>query len=189
MRDARIELPFGDDTYSFRLGYGELIEVQEKTDCGPFVLYERLRNFQWKVQDLYAVVRCGLIGGGMTPVDAMKLADRYVKQRPPMENHHLAFAILAAGIMGAADETIEDKRAKAAADDGDGLGKLKVAELFKVGAIMGMTPKQVKECSIWELRAAAIGWADFNDPEAQTGNKLTEAEKQELDEFVKMFSP
>lgn len=103
-RDARIELDWADGTYAFRLGFGELVELQEKTDAGPYVVLHRLHSHQWKVQDISNVIRLGLIGGGMAPTDALNKVRAYVEARPPLENHTLAVAVLSAGLMGAPDE-------------------------------------------------------------------------------------
>ncbi|MAM13022.1 MAG: hypothetical protein CML23_21740 [Rhizobiaceae bacterium] len=106
MRDARIEQPFGDGIYPFRLGYGQITELQEKCDCGPMRLLSRLQSGDWKIEDVFETVRIGLIGGGMEPKEALKLAGRYVKERPPLESHPLALAIVFAGLAGAPDETV-----------------------------------------------------------------------------------
>ncbi len=53
------------------LGLGELLELQEKCDAGPAQIVARLEGGTWRVQDLRETLRLGLIGGGMTPTDAM----------------------------------------------------------------------------------------------------------------------
>lgn len=103
-RNASVDLDWADGTYKFRMAWGQLAELQEKTDAGPFVILQRLSNGSWKVEDITNVIRLGLIGGGMKPVDALKLVRTYVEDRPPMENVLTAQAILAAGVMGAPDE-------------------------------------------------------------------------------------
>lgn len=107
MRDARLDgIAFGDDVYSFRLAWGELVELQEKTDCGPLFLLNRLQSGTWKVQDISSIIRLGLVGGGMEPARAVQLTKRYVEERPPLENHALAFAVLSAALMGAPEEPV-----------------------------------------------------------------------------------
>jgi len=113
MRDARIEQPFADGEYSFRLGWGEIVELQEKVDCGPFALLDRINSGQWLVGDLSETIRLGLIGGGLKPTDAKKLVDRYVTDRPPLENLELARAVLLAGLVGAPDEAPGEDQAPA----------------------------------------------------------------------------
>lgn len=104
MRDARIELDWADGTHSFRLPWGQLAELQEKCDAGPYVILQRLHNGTWRIEDIANVIRLGLIGGGMTPADALKKTRSYVEARPPMENVVPAQAILGIALMGAPDE-------------------------------------------------------------------------------------
>ena len=107
MRDARLDgVTFGDDDYSFRLGYGEFVELQEKTGCGPFFLLNRMQQGGWMVEDVSNTIRLGLIGAGMEPVKAKKLVKRYVEDRPPLENVELAVIILTAGLLGAPEEPL-----------------------------------------------------------------------------------
>jgi hypothetical protein len=104
MRDARIELDWADGTYPFRLPWGQLAELQEKCDAGPYVILQRLHNGTWRIEDIANVIRLGLIGGGMPPAEALKKTRAYVEERPPMENVVPAQAILGIALMGAPDE-------------------------------------------------------------------------------------
>lgn len=103
-RDARIEIDWADDTYTFRLGWGELAKLQEACDVGPYVVLDRLFDGTWRVEYITNVVRLGLIGGGLDPVLALKKVREYIEARPPAENVMFAQAILSAGILGAPDE-------------------------------------------------------------------------------------
>lgn len=112
MRDARLRgVVFGDDEYDFRLGWGEIVELQEKLGCGPHFLLNRLQTGEWLVQDISQIIRLGLIGGGLEPVAAVRLVKRYVEERPPLENHHLAFVVLTAGLMGSSEEPVGEPKA------------------------------------------------------------------------------
>ena len=104
MRDARIDLDWGDGTYTFRLAWGQLAELQEKCDAGPYVVLHRLQTGSWRIEDISSVIRLGLIGGGLTPVEALKKVRAYVENRPPMENLLFAIGILSAGVTGAPEE-------------------------------------------------------------------------------------
>lgn len=103
-RDASITLDWADGSYHFRLAWGELAELQEKCDAGPFVILNRLSSGTWKVHDISQTIRLGLIGGGLKPAEALKLTRKYVEERPPMENLVHAQVILSAGLMGAPEE-------------------------------------------------------------------------------------
>lgn len=103
-RDGSMRLDWADGEQTFRLGWGELIALQEACDAGPFVVLGRLGAGSWKLNDIRETIRLALIGGGMAPEQALKLVRDYVEARPPIENVVLARAILAAGVMGAGDE-------------------------------------------------------------------------------------
>lgn len=49
---------------------------------------------------------------------------------------------------------------------------------------MGFSPGEVDEMSIWQLMAAAEGYAEAHDPES--GSKLSDAEKDDLFRLVQM---
>lgn len=105
-RDAQITLPWADDDYVFRLGWGELELLQEACGAGPYVILNRLYDDSWKMGDISNTIRLGLIGGGMKPVDALKKVRGYVETRPPVENLIFAKGILQAGLVGAEDEKV-----------------------------------------------------------------------------------
>lgn len=112
-RNASIgPLAWADGDYTFRLGNGELILLQEATDCGPLFLLDKLGGRHWKVQEISHIIRLGLIGGGTAPDAALKLVRAYVEARPPIENVQFAYAILAAGVMGAPDELPKKRRGR-----------------------------------------------------------------------------
>jgi hypothetical protein len=111
MRDARIDLDWADGSHSFRLGWGELAELQEKTNAGPYVVLQRLINHEWRIEDISNVLRLGLIGGGKTPEQALKLVRRYVEIRPPLENVPYATGVLSAGLVGAPEEKLGEPEA------------------------------------------------------------------------------
>lgn len=104
-RNGAITADFGDGTYSFRLALGELEELQEKTDAGPFVVLRRLFDGSWRTSDVREVIRLGLIGGGMEPLRALGLVRRYVDGRSAwIASASIAQAILGASLSGAPEE-------------------------------------------------------------------------------------
>lgn len=115
-RDASITLTWADGDYTFRLRYGELMQLQEVCDAGPVWVLSRMQvptaeNRGWRVQDVAHVLRLGLIGGGMEPSRALRLVREYVEARPPMESLLHAQAILSAALIGNPDEA-QKKSAK-----------------------------------------------------------------------------
>lgn len=112
-RDASIgPLSWADGKYTFALKWEQLAQLQEATDCGPLFLLERLAGKHWRVGDISAAIRLGLIGGGLEPAKALSLVEAYVEKRPPLENVPLAYAIVAAGVQGAPDEPLKKPRGR-----------------------------------------------------------------------------
>lgn len=102
-RSATIHLPF-DEERPFRLGIGQLEELQERTDAGPEELYARLGAGRWRVADVQQTLRLGLIGAGLAAVDAKVLVDRYAGPGQLIEWKDHCRAILYAAMAGAPDE-------------------------------------------------------------------------------------
>lgn len=103
-RSAEVTLAWADGDYTFRLAWGQLSQLQEACDAGPFVVLQRLTSGQWKVGDISHTIRLGLIGGGTEPAKALSMVRDYVESRPPMENVMLARGILGIALQGAPDE-------------------------------------------------------------------------------------
>lgn len=167
-RDASITLDWADGTYTFRLAWGDLARLQEATDAGPYVLLQRLNDGTWKLGDISAVIRCGLIGGGMEPAQALKKVRSYVEDRPPMENLLTAQAVLTTGLVGAPEEKLHAKH-KPGDEQIDTLtnGKIRFSAIYGSGAVMGYTPEQVNRMSVFEFMSASLGFqkAHGNDNE------------------------
>jgi hypothetical protein len=120
-RDASVDLVWGDGEHRFKLAIGQLRELQEKCDCGPQWLYERValnRHGGWRVDDVRETIRLGLIGGGLKPADAHRLCVHYIDAVPAglLENRNVAQAIIAAALVGPPEEPV----GKSAAAEGTG---------------------------------------------------------------------
>lgn len=100
-----IEREWGDGVYRFRLGLGELREIQEKTGTGALLLLRRMATHGWFIDDIREVLRLGLIGAGTEPVKALKLVDRYCE---PSKNALLPCVELAVTLLGRAISGPED---------------------------------------------------------------------------------
>ncbi|EFO32619.1 hypothetical protein TRICHSKD4_2421 [Roseibium sp. TrichSKD4] len=105
-RDGSLQLKWADGEYSFRLGWGEIEQLQETMDCGPQVMLSRLLDGSWRIGDIAHVIRLGLMGGGMPASEAASKVDYYVKQRPIAENVTHAVAILQVALFGVPDEEV-----------------------------------------------------------------------------------
>lgn len=108
--DGRIELAFGDGEYTFRLRLRELFELEEKCNAGIAELVDRIYSSQWRARDVFETIRLGLIGGGMSAVDALKKVNMYCDDRPWVENMVVARAVLGHAFVG--PEQPKKKRAR-----------------------------------------------------------------------------
>jgi hypothetical protein len=97
---AVVNATWADGDHTFRLEWKHWIELQEKLDCGPNELLDRLVSRRWRVQDLAEIIRLGLIGGGKSPADAISMIRRYVHDRPILENVGIATQIVSASLIG-----------------------------------------------------------------------------------------
>ncbi len=113
-RHAEIVRFLGDGDHNFRLALGELRELQDKTGVGPLVLYRRLLQGEWRVDDMRETIRIGLVGGGADAPSAFKLVARYVDDVPLLAN-----VMLAAEIINAALSRPEGEPADEDDDDDD----------------------------------------------------------------------
>ncbi len=103
-RNAQVTAPFGDGVKIFRLGIGQLEELQEACDAGPEELFYRILGGTWRVKDIREPIRIGLIGGGTEPMKALSLVERYAGEGQLGGLKELVTCILGAGINGAPDE-------------------------------------------------------------------------------------
>lgn len=78
-RGGGISLIFADGEYSFRLPWGQLTELQEICDAGPYVILERLQNRTFRLCEVRDTIRLGLIGGGLDAQKAVRLVRTYVE--------------------------------------------------------------------------------------------------------------
>jgi hypothetical protein len=120
-----LELKFADGDYLFDLKLPQLAELQEKRGCGIFKLYGRVIKGRFLVgeesialpeegeafaEDIFEVIRLGLIGGGKGVVDgrevavsalrARQLVESYCHNAPLREPWAVAAAVLAARVEG-----------------------------------------------------------------------------------------
>lgn len=116
--DGALTMLWGDGEFRFRLAIGQLRELQEKANAGPPELFERLRTNTWRVDDIRETLRLGLIGGGMSPTDALTKVIRYVDARPLFENVGPALNVLGAALLGVPDDQPAGKEQPERPQDG-----------------------------------------------------------------------
>lgn len=118
-RTARIVISVWDGDYVFALRFGELVRLQDECGCGPMELLNRLQSGRWRVQDREAVLRLGLIGGGMPEPEAHKIMRQHVKPAPALDYLPEAQSVLMAALAGAPEEDAPPTGEPEAAADAD----------------------------------------------------------------------
>src|SRR5262245_39104797 len=103
-RPGTVELKWADGEHAFRLGIGQLGELQEKTNAGPMELVKGLQIGRWRIDGLGETLRPGFIGGEAKPTDALRLTQRYVDEQPLAESILPAQAVLMGCMYGEAPE-------------------------------------------------------------------------------------
>lgn len=106
MSRCKIEMEWADGTYPFCLPLAQLEELQTHCDAGPLVIAQRLEHGLWTSKEVYQTLRLGLIGGGMSPIEALRKTKLYVLDRPWGENALPALAVINAVIFGKPDEPV-----------------------------------------------------------------------------------
>lgn len=110
---CQVTLAWADGTYLFCLKLAQIEELQTHCDAGPMVIADRLQHGRWQTQDVYQTLRLGLIGGGMAPVDALRLVTLYgPPTRPIAESVLPALSVLNAVLFGKRDEPVGKSRAR-----------------------------------------------------------------------------
>ena len=105
-RNATSIITFGDGDYPVRMAIGELRALADKLGCGPVALFNRLRGDAVLPDDPAEIIRVALIGGGMTPVEALAFVRRYVHDRPFLESLPTAMMLMGLALFGPADEPV-----------------------------------------------------------------------------------
>lgn len=92
--------------HRFALPIGPMRALEKARDAGPNWIMSRLISGQWFIDDVYEVIRLGLIGGGLDEKEARKLADENVGYQHYYEHVPLATEILKNALMGEADDPV-----------------------------------------------------------------------------------
>lgn len=130
-RDGSITLEWGPEEYTFRLGLAGWRKVQERCDAGPGEIYRRLIMVatvlqkaetlgvaaamgaigDWRIDDVREVILQGLVGGGLSEIQAAVL----VRERVDLNVDFKVNLALAYGIVRAALGDVPDEPAGEAA--------------------------------------------------------------------------
>ena len=73
-------------------------ELEERRQVGVWTILNRLKSGECFSQDVVEVLRLGLIGGGLSPVEAKRKVAFYGEDRPIEESRIVAFGVLGASM-------------------------------------------------------------------------------------------
>ena len=110
--------------------FGELRELQDKCGTGPFMVYQRLADGTWRVDDVREPLRLGLIGGGMNPTMALGKVGRYVTPGTFLENVMAARRVMLAALFGDPADDVVGK-AQAAAETAANLNGITIQPIHR----------------------------------------------------------
>lgn len=103
--DGSVTIKWPDDERKYRLGIGELRELQDRCDAGPAQIFKRIAESSWRFDDIRETIRLGLIGGGLDPQRALGIVGRYVVPGQLVKAATIAQAILLAALVSPEDDT------------------------------------------------------------------------------------
>ena len=104
MRTVPLNWVGGQDDFALALGH--LRAIQTHCDAGPLQIFKRLGDGSWRVDDLFEVIRQGLIGGGMEARVAGPKVAALMERHPLVDFVLTAQAVLAAALMGEEDDPV-----------------------------------------------------------------------------------
>lgn len=106
----RLTLTWPGGEHEFALGIGQLRAVQDATNAGPEELLQRMAAGKWRVDDLIAVLRLGLEGGGMAKAECGPLVLRLIELHGLIPFRETAFRVLGAALIGPGDDPVGESR-------------------------------------------------------------------------------
>lgn len=79
---AEIVLPFGDGEHLFALKWKQIEHLEKLCDASVSEIASRVIGMRPRLADIRNVILLGLEGGGMPPVQASQMVERYLDGRP-----------------------------------------------------------------------------------------------------------
>lgn len=102
----RVTINWVQGEHDFALNIGELRALQKNCDAGPELILTRLNAGSWLVDDIFEVLRLGLIGAGMANKDAGPLVRKAFDEAPIFNLKSPAYEVLAAALIGDEDDPV-----------------------------------------------------------------------------------
>ena len=111
------EIVWPGGEHPFRLGIGELRAIEQRSDAGCAVVTMRLLTGQFKIDDVVATLRIGLVGGGMSEKEAQKTVDMALETASPYKLAVTAADVMRRFVMFEDEDQPSSGEAKAAAPE------------------------------------------------------------------------
>lgn len=109
----QVGLIWGGGEHTFALTIGGLRALQDACNAGPQEVLMRLVNGTWRVDDPLAILRHGLIGGGMAKDAARDLVNRTAESDGLMAMVTPAQLVLSAALVGVEDDRVGEPMGEA----------------------------------------------------------------------------
>ncbi len=166
---------FAGEERAFRLSFGDVLDLEEACGrTGIGAIFHHLATHSYSIREVHAVIRIGLIGGGMPHDEAARLCDDRMTELLVV-HHELAMNILLALMSGI--DTDETQPA------GDPERPYDAGAIFAALLKLGVAPEQVRGMSYADFAATmrAMGGAKAQPPsESEFKDMLRQAKESGL---------
>jgi Phage tail tube protein, GTA-gp10 len=107
---TQITRDFGDGAHVFAFPLGAFRELEDKRNASVPEIQVRISMWKFKIDDVRETIRIALVhGGAVTPVQAMRLVERYVDGQPIENSVGLAIDILRKALYVPEDDAPQKK--------------------------------------------------------------------------------
>lgn len=108
-----IRLRWVGGEHDFAIHLKELRMLQTVCDAGPMKVFRLLHSGDWRDVHVLETLRCGLIGGGMDPIEAGPLVTRMCEERGSAHLALTATAVILHALYGPEDDQPEKPEGEA----------------------------------------------------------------------------
>lgn len=157
----------------FRLSFGGVLDLEEATGDGIGHVFIRVAGGRFKAGDVYHTIRLGLVGGGMSVLDARRAMDRHFDTRPYMENASVAGEILSSLMVGVEEE----------GDNKDVPPPHRFSEVSQICRVFNMSPQDVRDMRYADFVNMVRGY------NAATDTKAPHLTEDEFLDILERFEP
>lgn len=106
-RSATLEnVPLGEGRFDLCLRIGELRTLTKKRGVSPPRMLRRFTEADWEPDDLIEVIRLALIGGGMSPNEALGIVERNITEGYLMDYLPTAMSAIYASLSGVENDPV-----------------------------------------------------------------------------------